>query len=367
MRRPIYVLAILVCTLLACRGTAGDAPPDRATADTTAADTGVAAAAAAAVTTWRWADHGRGRMHWDERRLIHGPGQVQYELVEEDELVRVTRTDAAGKQGWVREFPVQSVAGGVIALREPLLYVATFPHIDSGCTVEALRVATGESAWSTPLTALGPVEHIKYSNEVQMTLAGDQLVVYGLEIQGRYIEVLDPDTGKTLSNTRPNETLASIPWVWPRGEDTAFYQDPVTLAATDGDAFVFTHTEHPDRDTLQRVAADGTARWSAELKPEFVANASLLLRGDTLYVAHYCSISSGITRMLAFDAASGEQRWSRHPLALGPVEHSEYNNEVELREMHDHVVIFGKESAGNYVEVIDPATGATVSNLRYLD
>ncbi len=162
----------------------------------------------------------------------------------------------------------------------------------------------------------------------------------------------------------PDE-LTELPWEWSGdAEQTRFYEGPVTLSGPDGASFVYTHTEDPDRDTLQRLGPGGKVLWTAQLDPEFVGNVALLLISDTLYVARYCTISSG-ARLLAFGADNGKQRWSTWLQAMGPVAHSEYFNEVQLREQHGHVVVYGNESQGRYVEVVDPATGRTLSNRRF--
>lgn len=84
---------------------------------------------------------------------------------------------------------------------------------------------------------------------------------------------------------------------------------------------------------------------------------SIIQHKGRVFVAHYASRSTGAT-LYALDATNGRRLWSQRLRALGPVHHSQYLNEVQLRIDRDRVVAFGRESSGRYVEVRDPGTGA---------
>ena len=78
-------------------------------------------------------------------------------------------------------------------------------------------------------------------------------------------------------------------------------------------------------------------------------------------MAQYCTISSGV-EVHAFDSETGKKQWQVRPYALGPVARSEYSNEVEFAIHSGNVVVYGKEAAGRYVEVLDTRTGQSMSS-----
>jgi hypothetical protein len=72
--------------------------------------------------------------------------------------------------------------------------------------------------------------------------------------------------------------------------------------------------------------------------------------------------SSGCS-IVAYDLATGKERWKTSLEGLGPISHFRYHNVVRLEAVGEGAVrIFGKESAGNYVEYLDTRTGKTVGH-----
>lgn len=90
--------------------------------------------------------------------------------------------------------------GGALAADDKQVYLVRYGLNTSGATVTAFDLKTGRRAWDQVLVALGPVSHSKYSNRVQARVERGQLVVFGWEAQGKYVEVLDTRTGKDLGN-----------------------------------------------------------------------------------------------------------------------------------------------------------------------
>lgn len=80
------------------------------------------------------------------------------------------------------------------------VYVAHYCAIASGATLLALDLKTGQQRFATTLRGLGPIDHSKYSNHIVLKEQDGFVVVFGNEAAGRYVEVVDPQTGKTLSN-----------------------------------------------------------------------------------------------------------------------------------------------------------------------
>ena len=80
--------------------------------------------------------------------------------------------------------------------------------------------------------------------------------------------------------------------------------------------------------------------------------------GPRRYTALHAASAPGC-RVQAHEAASGRLLWETRLHALqGGSHHSKYSNAVQLRLVGGRLAVFGKESSGRYVEVLDTATGA---------
>jgi hypothetical protein len=80
------------------------------------------------------------------------------------------------------------------------LYYARFSFGSSGGTIVAVDLKTGTELWTSPLKALGPVQHSAYQNRLTLTAGSDEVIVQGNESFGRYIEVKSAATGETLAH-----------------------------------------------------------------------------------------------------------------------------------------------------------------------
>jgi len=81
-----------------------------------------------------------------------------------------------------------------------LLYYVAHREISSGATLVAVELATGKLRWRTPLRGLGPIGHSQYRNQVWLAVEADVLMVQSVESSGKYIELVDKQTGKTVAN-----------------------------------------------------------------------------------------------------------------------------------------------------------------------
>jgi len=94
------------------------------------------------------------------------------------------------------------------AVREGVLYFAGFSPYATGCKVTAYDLESGKNLWDQPLEGIGPMAHFKYSNRVILvvekhpTSPGWGVVITGRESAGRYLEVLDPKTGKQVAHKK---------------------------------------------------------------------------------------------------------------------------------------------------------------------
>lgn len=114
---------------------------------------------------------------------------------------------------------------------------------------------------------------------------------------------------------------------------------------------------------VQRVRFHRQVVWQHAMPLESLAEADIVIDKDTVFVVHYCVMASGAT-VHALELATGKPRWSTPVRGLGPIDHSKYSNHVVLKIIAGHLVAFGNEAQGRYIEVFDPQTGKVLSTHR---
>src|ERR1017187_2451041 len=89
------------------------------------------------------------------------------------------------------------------------------------------------------------------------------------------------------------------------------------------------------------------------------------LNGDVLVYAAFHP-SSTECAVVAYDLKNRKQLWKANLQGLGPISHFRYSNAVNLEIINnDAVRVFGNESAGQYLEIVDLKTGKTVGHQKY--
>ena len=89
------------------------------------------------------------------------------------------------------------------------------------------------------------------------------------------------------------------------------------------------------------------------------------LNGDVLIYADFMPSRTGCS-VVAFDLKKQKQLWKTNLKGLGDIAHFRYANSVNLDIINDDAVrVFGKESAGQYLEIVDRKTGKTVGHRKY--
>jgi outer membrane protein assembly factor BamB len=115
---------------------------------------------------------------------------------------RVMRIDPMGERIWRQAIEGIGVDSSAIIIHDDLVYVAIYNRSATGAQVIALDVESGVKVWETALEGLGSIGHSKYSNRVQIQIIDDQLVIFGDESRGKYIEVLDSRDGLLIHNRK---------------------------------------------------------------------------------------------------------------------------------------------------------------------
>ena len=82
----------------------------------------------------------------------------------------------------------------------------------SGAAVVAVDLKSGKELWKTELKGIGPVSHFKYRNLLNVEASRDTVTVFGNESLGKYVEILDTKSGKTVGHkVFPKESPAEKP------------------------------------------------------------------------------------------------------------------------------------------------------------
>lgn len=130
----------------------------------------------------------------------------EYGLINDEKYNRIWlfSKDVNGiiKQLWEHEALIGYAA--FIIVEQNRLFAGVYPENSTGCLVVAIDLISEDLLWEKPLKGLGSVGHSRYSNRVQLAFKEDQLIIYGWEAGGKYIEILDPENGKLIENNQLN-------------------------------------------------------------------------------------------------------------------------------------------------------------------
>ena len=89
-----------------------------------------------------------------------------------------------------------------------------------------------------------------------------------------------------------------------------------------------------------------------------------MAENNVLYFVDYSPGSEGGI-ISAHDLKNGKRLWSTQLQAAGFTSHFGYSNEIFMLLTEDAIEIAGDETAGNYVEVLDRATGRMLANKQF--
>jgi len=146
--------------------------------------------------SWQWNDADAGGYAATPDR------HFRLALNEDGRAAEIRCTDAAGKTRWAVAVDAATIDSAALAVYEDKLFAALYWHGATGCRVLALDAGTGAQHWQTTLSGLGSMGHSRYVNRVQITVSDERLVVFGKESAGKYIEVLDPSSGRQIHHQR---------------------------------------------------------------------------------------------------------------------------------------------------------------------
>ncbi len=84
-----------------------------------------------------------------------------------------------------------------------------------------------------------------------------------------------------------------------------------------------------------------------------------VLADNVLYWRTSCP-RARVCAVIAYDLKGGKQLWKTHLWGVPVAAHSRYKNRINLEIDDRHVIVYGNESFGRYIEILDLGTGKTV-------
>lgn len=147
-----------------------------------------------------------------------------------------------------------------------------------------------------------------------------------------------------------------VKWLWDENYKSNFVE-------SNGFRYSYLFNEENETGNLIREDSFGNSEQLWEHQEVSIYSASLLISNGTLFIGLFCRTATG-NRIVALDLSSRQIIWEKPVRGLGSIGHSRYSNQVQLRIIEDQLVVFGWESAGKYIEIIDPKNGNIISTKK---
>ncbi len=144
-------------------------------------------------TEWKWDDKSATLSHSLAVKQPNYTVRTDEKAAKHDMPVTFTKGDK-------ELFVFRSHENTVFRVVGDTLVYASFHRSASGATMIGVDLKTGKELWKTHLKGIGPVSHFRYSNLLNMEADGDTVTVFGNESYGKYVEILDTKTGKTVGH-----------------------------------------------------------------------------------------------------------------------------------------------------------------------
>jgi hypothetical protein len=191
------------------------------------------------------------------------------------------------------------------------------------------------------------------------------------------IGIVSLTTASRLPAADPPDPLAAKKEAWQKTLER------MPFRFSESDAGVLFSLSQYGGDCKVHMIYDPKERWRLTFRFERDGKEVLALHGHTgsvfrtvknvLYFAHFPTASSGCT-VAAYDLTTGKKLWETKLSAVGTPSHSAYSNHVTmgLSSLHDLdkdgegiVSITGRESFGDYIEILDRGSGKVLAHKVY--
>ncbi|MCI5057008.1 MAG: hypothetical protein MRY83_12915 [Flavobacteriales bacterium] len=151
-------------------------------------------------------DLSKEKSNHSQRAVIELKGK-EYEVSVEDKIENETINnymiqliDPQSKESLWQYSPKYATAMGRSCkhiLIEDRLFVAVYSPISCGSDLVCINVNSGKEIWRGDIKQL-LIDHSWYRNMVHLRLIDDKLVMIGDEAGGKYIQIINPNTGENL-------------------------------------------------------------------------------------------------------------------------------------------------------------------------
>ena len=159
----------------------------------------------------KWFLHGAGKWVQDEEwTWFPERASIAYSLLNkpdgyEVQLVRPAEWAASGNKVQVRIVKAKETIhqwdthlGGAFVFSGSTLVYSNHLEAAPGCELIAWDLKNAKQLWATTLKAVPVGPTSQYRNQINLKIQGDEIIVYGDESRGQYIEKVDLETGKTI-------------------------------------------------------------------------------------------------------------------------------------------------------------------------
>ena len=159
----------------------------------------------------KWFLHGAGKWVQDEEwTWFPERASIAYSLLNkpdgyEVQLVRPAEWAASGNKVQVRIVKAKETIhqwdthlGGAFVFSGSTLVYSNHLEAAPGCELIAWDLKNAKQLWTTPLKAVPVGPTSQYRNQINLKIQDDEIIVYGDESRGQYIEKVDLETGKTI-------------------------------------------------------------------------------------------------------------------------------------------------------------------------
>jgi len=146
-------------------------------------------------TAWSWPEHVPNL--FDSSMASSKPYTVRLEHINDDPFhlglfnVSILRDDKVLVTFRTPHYTIFKLIG------DKVVYTNYNNH-NNGCEIVALDLVSKKEIWRTRMDAVSPIPHSVYGNCVNLDTEDNIIVVFGWEGAGKYVEYLEPNTGKVL-------------------------------------------------------------------------------------------------------------------------------------------------------------------------
>ena len=145
---------------------------------------------------WQWDDN------YTYNLVEHNGFQYVYTFNEQDNFGKIIQKDSFGSTKKIWERQEVLICSSSLLTHDDTIYIGLYAHTSTGCRVLAINISSGGVIWEKQAQGLGSIGHSRYSNSVQIRMIENKLVLFGWELEGKYIEILDSNNGSLILNRK---------------------------------------------------------------------------------------------------------------------------------------------------------------------